>query len=130
MLVQPVVHCCFFFFFVVRAPPHAKGNDAFNKWHIAFHGTASENVRKILKTGHLVLPGQSGTVINFICLAGYILYIICVYVGDLIAGGTKVRQPEGHFTKDRKPAGFDVDQIFVSPSIKYSGCDSYAIPTR
>ena len=42
---------------MIRVPPHAEANDAFNQWHVAFHGTASENVKKILKTGHLVLPG-------------------------------------------------------------------------
>ena len=49
-----------------------------------------------------------------------------MYVGNLIAGGSMVRQPKGHYTKDNKPAGFDVDHIFVSPSIKYSGCEVYA----
>ena len=43
---------------MIRVPPHAEANDAFNQWHVAFHGTASENVKKILKTGHLVLPGK------------------------------------------------------------------------
>ena len=47
-------------------------------------------------------------------------------VGNLIAGGTKVNQPKGHYTKDYRPTGFDVDRIFVSPSIKYSGCKAYA----
>ena len=41
-----------------------------------------------------------------------------------------VRQPNGHYTKYNKPAGFDVDQIFVSPSIKYSGCEVYAKATE
>ena len=41
-------------------------------------------------------------------------------------GGDEVNQPKGHYTKDNKPRGFDIDQIFVSPSIKYSGCEVYA----
>ena len=53
--MHAVVQC--FFFFIIRVPPLADANDAFNKWHVAFHGTASENVRNILDTGHLVLPG-------------------------------------------------------------------------
>ena len=43
-----------------RVPPNAEAVDAFNDWHVAFHGTAPENVQKILDTGHLVLPGQFG----------------------------------------------------------------------
>ena len=54
---------------------------------------------------------------------------VCIK-GNLIAGGTEVRQPRGHFTKHSKPVGFDVDQIFVSPSIKYSGCEVYAKATK
>ena len=51
-------------------------------------------------------------------------------VGSLVAGGAEVHQPKGHFTKDKRPKGFDVDQIFVSPSIKYSGCEVYARATE
>ena len=55
---------------------------------------------------------------------------ISIYVGNLIAGGTEVNQPIGHYTKNSRPAGFDVDQIFVSPSIKYSGHEAYARATE
>ena len=55
---------------------------------------------------------------------------ISIYVGNLIAGGTEVNQPKGHYTKNNRPAGFDVDQIFVSPSIKYSGHEAYARATE
>ena len=52
---------------------------------------------------------------------------VCMYVGSLIAlvGGKEVNQPKGH-----KPKGFDVDQIVVSPSIKYSGCEVFAKATE
>ena len=58
-------------------------------------------------------------------------FILCnVYVGNLIAGGTEVNQPKGHYTKVSKPEGFNVDQIFVSPSIKYSGHRACARATK
>ena len=54
------------------------------------------------------------------------LYYCVSIIGDVIVGGSEVKQPKGHYTKDSKPKNFDVDQIFVSPSIKYSGCSVYA----
>ena len=48
--------------------------------------------------------------------------------GAVVTGGEEVNQPKGHFTKDKKPKNFDVKQIFVSPSIKYSGHEIYANP--
>ena len=56
--------------------------------------------------------------------------IECVYVGSLVVGGAEVNQPKGHYTKDNRPKGFDVDQIFVSPSIKYAGYEVYAKATK
>ena len=56
--------------------------------------------------------------------------MLCMYAGSLVVGGKEVNQPKGHYTKDNKPKGFDVDQIFVSPSIKYSGCEVYAKATE
>ena len=53
-----------------------------------------------------------------------------MYTGSQVVGGSEVNQPIGHYTKGNKPAGFDVDQIFVSPSIKYSGCEVYAKATK
>ena len=70
--VQLVVHYCL----PLRVPPHALAANAFNEWHVAFHGTASKNVRKILETGGLVLPGQSGSSINSYT------YIICVCIQE------------------------------------------------
>ena len=48
----------------------------------------------------------------------------------MVVGGKEVNQPKGHYTKDNRPKDFDVDQIFVSPSIKYSGCEVYAKTTE
>ena len=47
-----------------------------------------------------------------------------------MVGDKAVNPAKGHFTWDNKPKGFDVDQMFVSPSIKYSGCEVYAKATQ
>ena len=39
--------------------------------------------------------------------------------GDYTFGGHQITRPETHFNEKYKPEGFDVRQIFVSPSIKY-----------
>ncbi|PFX18844.1 Neuralized-like protein 4 [Stylophora pistillata] len=78
--------------------PRAKALDVFNKWHVAFHGTRVESVNAILEEG------------------------------DVALGGKKLSEEDEHFNDDRKPTGFDTKQIFVSPSVRYSGGDSYAKP--
>ena len=40
-------------------------------------------------------------------------------LGDMTLHPSEVSQPEGHYTETYKPSGFDVCQVFVSPSIKY-----------
>ncbi|XP_070554678.1 uncharacterized protein [Ptychodera flava] len=45
---------------------------------------------------------------------------------DIRVGGVKLSECPGHFSDDSKPRGFDTKQIFLSPSIRYSGCDVYA----
>ena len=42
-------------------------------------------------------------------------------VGDVVLGGRKLSEEEGPFIDNRKPSGFDTKQIFVSPSVRYSG---------
>ena len=82
-----------------RVPPHASAQNAFKEWHVAFHGTAPQNVRKILDTGGLVVHGEPVaallTVVNSFCL----------YTGP----GAVASQ----------------DQIIVSPSIKYTECEKF-----
>ena len=53
---------------------------------------------------------------------------LILHVGDVALGGRKLSEEEGHFNDSRKPKGFDTKQIFVSPSVRYSGHDSYAKP--
>ena len=50
--------------------------------------------------------------------------------GDVALGGRKLSEEEGHFNDNRKPSGFDTKQIFVSPSVRYSGHNCYAKPKR
>ena len=57
-----------------------------------------------------------------------ILSDINLFLGRAVLGGDKVRELPGHFCDERKPDGFDTKQIFLSPSIKYSGHDAYATP--
>ena len=56
--MQLHIHICLLLCFLCRVPPIAHTKKAFENWHVAFHGTASKNVEKILETGFLVLPGQ------------------------------------------------------------------------
>ncbi|XP_070553381.1 uncharacterized protein [Ptychodera flava] len=88
--------------FALKTPPKASALDVFNKWHVAFHGTRLQSVKPILETGDFLMPG------------------------DVRMGGAKLSECDGHFSDDRKPKGFDTKQIFLSPSIRYSGCDVYA----
>ena len=32
-------------------------NDIFEKWHIAYHGTSPEKLKRILNSGGLLIPG-------------------------------------------------------------------------
>ncbi|PFX18848.1 Neuralized-like protein 4 [Stylophora pistillata] len=84
--------------FGLMVHPRAKALDVFNKWHVAFHGTRVESVSAILECG------------------------------DVALGGRKLSEVDGHFNDNRKPTGFDTKQIFVSPSVRYSGHNCYAKP--
>jgi hypothetical protein len=45
-------------------------------------------------------------------------------------GGSELNEGEGHYNDNWKPKGFDTKKIFVSPSVKYSGCAVYAKKQR
>ncbi|XP_006816695.1 neuralized-like protein 4 [Saccoglossus kowalevskii] len=89
--------------FALKVPDRAHALDVFKTWHVAFHGTRMDAVKPILECGDLLMPG------------------------DTIMGGKKLGERDGHFTEDRKPAGFDTKQIFLSPSIRYSGDNVYSL---
>ncbi|XP_070553377.1 neuralized-like protein 4 [Ptychodera flava] len=88
--------------FALQTPNRALALDVFNKWHVAFHGTRLESVKPILENGGFLIPG------------------------DIRIGGETLRECDGHFTDEYKPKGFDTKHIFLSPSIRYAGCDTYA----
>ena len=50
--------------------------------------------------------------------------------GDVAFGGSELHEGEGHYNDEWKPKGFDTKKIFISPSIKYSGCPVYAKKKR
>ena len=41
-----------------------------------------------------------------------------------------ISPPKEHFSEDKKPEGYDLNRIFLSPSIKYAGCSAYSKPAR
>ena len=42
-----------------------------------------------------------------------------IFVGDKNPDGCSITPVVGHFTEDCKPEGFDIKQVFVTPSLKY-----------
>ena len=86
-----------------RVGPHAKVLKIFENWHVAFHGTQTKYLQPILNNGAQLLMA-----------------------GDVAFGGDELSEGEGHYNDKWKPKGFDTKKIFVSPSIKYSGCAVYA----
>ncbi|XP_068725548.1 neuralized-like protein 4 [Montipora capricornis] len=88
--------------FGLKVHHRAQALGVFNKWHVAFHGTRVDSINPILECGDLLIPG------------------------DVVLGGRKLSEEAGHFNDERKPSGFDTKQIFVSPSVRYSGHDCYA----
>lgn len=59
-----------------------------------------------------------------------IVLLVGLFTDDITPDGLKLSPPDGHFTKTSKPDGFEIKQVFVSPSIKYSGLPVYAPLTR
>eukprot|EP01084_Bolivina_argentea_P155448 270886_1 len=88
-------------------------NNAWKDWHVAFHGTTKNTILNIFKSGLILLKS-----------------------GDIAIGGHKLDNRKGHITKSfrriNKYSGthelFDPNQIYISPSIKYSGHNVYAKP--
>ncbi|XP_072014019.1 uncharacterized protein [Amphiura filiformis] len=87
---------------MLSLPPRAEHLNIFKKWNAAFHGTAPDIILPIVEGGELLFPG------------------------DKTMHGETLREVAGHFNDDSKPDGFNTKQVFLSPSIKYSGCEVYA----
>ena len=88
--------------FALRSPSLPGVEKVLRDWHIAYHGTSTENVANILLAGNLKLPGTK------------------------LENNHVVTQPQGHYTASCRPDYFDINQIFVSPSPIYAGCEVYA----
>ncbi|XP_077870128.1 neuralized-like protein 4 [Saccoglossus kowalevskii] len=72
-----------------------------SSYHVVFHGTETDCLEDILNDG-LLLPGDKTR-------SGYI-----------------IKEKWGHFNDYHKPPGFNTKQIFLSPSINYSGNPIYS----
>ena len=67
---------------------------------------------------------------NYLPLLEIYTFLLMHYSGRAVLGGKKIKELPGHFCDGRKPAGFDTKQLFLSPSMRYSGVDAYARPSR
>ena len=45
-------------------------------------------------------------------------------------GGVGIHEGSKHFCDDWKPEGFNTKQVFLSPSMRYSGLEAYAKPSQ
>lgn len=89
----------------------AESNDIYRKWHVSYHGTTANNIEPIFRGGlQLLKPG------------------------DVALGGTAIGIRPGHIPKPVRRMNlytgleeeFDINQIFTSPSIRYSSHPAYA----
>jgi hypothetical protein len=53
------------------------------------------------------------------------MHFVC-QTGDETMDGVKIREKEGHYKEGNKPKGFDTNQVFISPSIRYVAHLAYA----
>lgn len=89
----------------------AESNDIFRKWHISYHGTTASNLEPLFRGGlQLLKPG------------------------DVALGGAAIGIRPGHIPRTIRRKNlytgleedFDVNQVFTSPSIRYSSHPAYA----
>eukprot|EP01084_Bolivina_argentea_P290023 498125_1 len=86
-------------------------NNVWDEWHVAFHGTTKNVIPQIFKAGLLLLKPGDYTI------TGHKLGIRANHI-------PKPYERFNKFTKQNET--FDPNQIYVSPSIKYSGHGAYA----
>ncbi|CAH1773995.1 unnamed protein product [Owenia fusiformis] len=85
--------------FTLKLRPKAQSLNVQEKWHLAYHGTHIDKVRRILDSGELIMPGLSEPE-SFSLLST---------------------------SGSRKPEECDVSPICLSPSVRY-GCSSTFAP--
>lgn len=89
----------------------AESNDIFRKWHISYHGTTANNLEPIFRGGlQLLKPGD-------VALGGI---AICIRSGHILK---PIRRINLYTNLEEN---FDINQIFTSPSIRYSSHPVYA----
>ncbi|KAL3888653.1 hypothetical protein ACJMK2_001018 [Sinanodonta woodiana] len=93
----------YFFRVNVRVPPGKTLEEISNTWDLCFHGTEVAALESVLRLG-LKIPGET----------------------DFY--GRPISELPGHIQEKNGPPGFDTKRIFVSPSLWYSGSNSYARP--
>jgi neuralized-like protein 4 len=93
--------------FALRFPsrPDVQHSAAFDKWHVAYHGTKPSTLRRLLDTGDLLAVS-----------------------GNSLVGGTVSRSLLDQFDEKNKPEEEQVtsEPIVLSPSIKYAGLNKFA----
>lgn len=138
---------------VCRVPVKAECLEAFTKWHVAFHGTRADCVKKILKAG-LLIPGKNlwhllkwqqlmfpyptpnawhdiswGLKLLLPLILSHLITSLDLS-GDYTPEGVRLKPPANHFDEDNPemapPEGHDINKIYLSPSIRYAGVQVYA----
>ena len=59
-----------------------------------------------------------------------VMYFCFYHKGDVALGGLTIGERPGHFDDQSKPSGFNTKKVFLSPSIRYAGCNTYATQSR
>ena len=75
---------------------------------------------------HLHKHSDNDTTHVLICIP----FVCICYLGDVAPDGKRIGERPGHFNDKKKPEGFNTKKVFLSPSIRYAGVDTYASPSK
>ena len=87
-----------------KAALHCDGTRRSEEWPVAYHGTASKNIRSIFEEGRLLAPGQRTK-------SGKVIEVVDDHIGTH-------NKSEG---KNADGTPFNWKRVFLSPSMNYSG---------
>lgn len=88
----------------------------FRKWHVCYHGTPVDGVAPILDCGQLMIRGMYSELscVQRVCVT------VALLAGDkTLPNRQSVPCPKNHFTEIFKPDRYNIEQIFLSPSLHY-----------
>lgn len=88
--------------FALKMPNKAHVLNVSEKWHLSYFGTKVETLRRILDTGDLHSTG------------------------DLSVEGNVLLPQPPVFTEKSHPDDTSVNKIFLSPTLKYAGCNEFS----